>query len=240
LADAGLGAAVLFSVGAAAAAQVLSGMGFALVAGPLLILALGHTEGVRMSVAMSMVLNVAVLAGTWRYVRWGDTVRLCVPAAIAVIPATLLLEHLSTTWVSVTAGVAVLGGVALIASGRRASWVDGPLGPVAAGAGSGLLNVLAGVAGPPVALFVAHRSWRPKVSTATMQAYALPLNFATLVALGVPDEQPRHVLWAVVGVAGGAAAAWPFVDRIGTASVRRLVLALATIGAMSLIGAAFT
>ena len=226
---------VVTSVGVAAASQVLSGMGFALIAGPLLVLVLGPVDGVRLSVAMSLVLNAVVLARSYRFVRWGDALRLFVPAAVLVLPTLLLTTQLSSALVSAAAGAAVLVGVALIASGRRARWVDGPAGAIAAGAGSGILNVLAGTSGPPVALFVAHRGWAPRVGTATLQAYALPLNIVTLAALGLPTAQPSRLLWAGVGLLLGTGAALPFADRIRPAAVRTIVLALATLGAVLLL-----
>ncbi|WP_298461160.1 TSUP family transporter [uncultured Cellulomonas sp.] len=221
-------------VGVAAAAQVLSGLGFALVAGPLLALTLGTTDAVRLSVTMSLVLNVVLLTCTYRLVRWGDALRLFVPAALLVVPTFLLTTRLSSAWVSATAGAAVLLGVVLIASGWRARWVDAPVGAVAAGAASGVLNVLGGVSGPPVALFVAHRGWAPAVSAATLQAYAMPLNVVTLGALGLPVGEPRWV-WAGLGLVLGAGAAWPFRRRISAGTVRTLVLVLATSGALMLL-----
>ncbi|WP_432482834.1 TSUP family transporter [Kineococcus esterisolvens] len=229
-----LPAVLVALVAVAAAAQVLSGMGFALIAGPLLAFALGPSEGVRMSVAMSLVLNVVLLARTHRLVRWGDALILFIPAALLVWPTAWVTSDLSTAWVSIAVGAAVLVGVGLIASGRRARWVDGPAGAVAAGTSSGVLNVLGGVSGPPVALFVAHRGWAPRVSTATLQAYALPVNVVTLVTLGLPVAQPSRLLWAGLGLLVGAGAAWPFVNRISVSGVRRLVLVLAALGALML------
>ena len=229
---------VVTSVGVAAASQVLSGMGFALIAGPLLVLVLGPVDGVRLSVAMSLVLNAVVLARSYRFVRWGDALRLFVPAAVLVLPTLLLTTQLSSALVSAAAGAAVLVGVALIASGRRARWVDGPAGAITAGAGSGILNVLAGTSGPPVALFVAHRGWAPRVGTATLQAYALPLNIVTLAVLGLPTAQPSRLLWAGVGLLLGTGAVLPFADRIRPAAVRTIVLALATVGAVLLLAKA--
>lgn len=230
-----LPAAVAGAVGLAAAAQVLSGLGFALVAGPFLILALGQGDGVRLSVAMSLMLNIALLVGSYRFVRWADALRLLVPATLLVLPTVALTTRLSAPWVSAAAGAAILVAVALIALGRRANWVDRPVGALAAGASSGVLNVLAGASGPPVALFVAHRGWAPQVSSATLQAYALPLNVVTLAALGAPSAQPARLLWACVGLIVGAASAWRLRDRVSSSAVRTLTLILATAGGLLLL-----
>jgi uncharacterized protein len=230
--------AIVGSVAVAGASQVVTGMGFALIAGPTLILALGHTDGVRLTVALSLVLNVVTLAGSVRSVRWGDAARLFLPAALVVLPALALTARLSSAAVSVSAGVAVLVASALVASGRRARWVNSPGGAIAAGAASGVLNVMSGTSGPPVALLMAHREWTPRVTTATVQAYALPLNVVTLVALGVPARSSALLLWAVGGLLLGAAAAWPLVDRVRPALARTLALALAAFGALLLISRA--
>ncbi|MFI5895203.1 TSUP family transporter [Actinoplanes sp. NPDC051513] len=230
--------AVVAVVAVAAALQALSGIGFALVAGPLLILALGQSDGVRLTVTLGLLLNAMILAGTLRHTRWGDAARLFVPAALLVWPAALVTGRLREDWVLAFAGVAVLAGVGLIVSGRRAHWVDRPAGAIAAGAAGGVLNVLAGVSGPPVALFVAHRAWAPRVSTATVQAYALPLNAVTLAVLGPPAGRPAQFLGAVLALLVGAGVAWPFARRIGPGTVRALALAMAAVGAISLIARA--
>ena len=51
-------AAVLFAVLVGTLAQSISGIGFALVCGPLLVAALGPQDGVRLSVLLSLVLDV--------------------------------------------------------------------------------------------------------------------------------------------------------------------------------------
>ena len=55
-------AAVLAAVLVGTLAQSVSGIGFALVCGPLLVAALGAQDGVRLAVLLSLVLNVVLLA----------------------------------------------------------------------------------------------------------------------------------------------------------------------------------
>jgi len=179
------------SVAVAATAQMLSGLGFALIASPLLIATLGHAEGAGLTLVMSLVLNAVVLTRSHQAVRWGDALGLLVPAAVLVAPTLLFATHLSSAAVSATAGVVILIAVALVSTGRRPRWVQGRAAAVAAGAASGILNVLAGTSGPPVALYVAARGWTPRVAAATLQAYALPLNLLTLAAVGLPTARTR-------------------------------------------------
>ena len=69
-------AAVVVAVGALA--QSISGIGFALVSGPLLFTVFGAREGVRVAVVLSMLVNVGVLAREHRAVM----VRRVLPVAI--------------------------------------------------------------------------------------------------------------------------------------------------------------
>jgi hypothetical protein len=222
-------------VAAAASAQIFSGIGFALICAPLLIAALGHGDGVRVVLVLSIVLNVAGVVPAYRLVRVGDALRLFVPAAVVVIPTLLISNSLGGATVSLVSGCAILLATALLVSGRRFGWVDGPAGALAAGAASGVLNVFAAAAGPPVALFAAHREWPPQVAAATLQAYALPLNLVTLAALGLPTAQMNHLASAITGLFIGTAAALVFARRVKATPVRWITLAVATGGGILLI-----
>ncbi|MCY7366389.1 MAG: hypothetical protein LH469_13910, partial [Frankiaceae bacterium] len=78
-----LTAAVLLAVLLGSLAQSVSGIGFALVCGPLLVAALGPADGVRLSVALSLALNVVLLVRLWRRVDRRRTLLLLLPAALA-------------------------------------------------------------------------------------------------------------------------------------------------------------
>jgi uncharacterized membrane protein YfcA len=222
-------------VAVAAAAQILSGIGFSLICAPLLIAGLGHGDGIRVAVILSIVLNVAGLVTDYRLIRVGDAVRLFVPAAAFVLPTLLLSSRLGDGTISLVSGCAILLATALLVSGRRFDWIDGPAGALAAGAVSGVLTALAAATGPPVALFAAHRGWPPRVAAATLQAYALPLNVVTLVALGLPAAQTGRLAAAVVGLSAGTAAALVLARRIDPAPVRWLTVVVAAGGAVLLI-----
>ena len=178
-----LGVAVLLVVAVGAACQVASGLGFALVCSPLLVLVLGHGPGVRVVLVMSIVLNLVVLARSWRHVRLGDALRLLVPAALFVVPTALLAQSVRTPLLSLLAGAVVVVATLLVIARRELRWLDGARGAVAAGAASGVFNTLAAASGPPVALFAAQRRWPPRVMSATLQAVSLPLNLVTLGVL---------------------------------------------------------
>lgn len=227
--------AVLVAAAAGSAFQVLSGIGFGLIASPLLILALGREDGIRIVLIISIVLNAVVLARSARFVRLGDTVRLLIPAALLVVPAVFVLGSVHAPFLTVLAGAAVLYGTVLVARGRPLNWMLGSRGAVITGAASGLLTALTGVGGPPVALFVSERRWSAAVARGTMQAFFLPLNVVALIALGPFVDGVSELGWAVGGVVLGAAVALLFAGRISETLIRRTTLALAGVSAAALV-----
>ena len=263
-----LGVAVLLVVAVGAACQVASGLGFALVCSPLLVLVLGHGPGVRVVLVMSIVLNLVVLARSWRHVRLGDALRLLVPAALFVVPTALLAQSVRTPLLSLLAGSVVVVATALVIARRELRWLDGTRGAVAAGAASGVFNTLAAASGPPVAIFAAQRRWEPRVMSATLQAFSLPLNLVTLAVLvlvgdgagggaasataataataagagaGAPAGLPLAPLaWAVVGLLAGAAAGVALGHRVPAPVVRAVALGVALLGGATLVTTGLT
>lgn len=230
-----LSALVLLVVAVGAVCQVLSGVGFALVTSPLLVLALGHDRGVRTVLALSIVLNAVVLVRSFRHVRPAEALRLLVPAALLVVPAALLLDAVRPAALAVVAGVVILLATGLVAGGRALPFLDGARGAVLAGALSGVFTVLAGAGGPPVALFAAQRRWTPVVASATLQAFALPLNLLTLLVLGPSPADLSGLGWAAAGLVIGTIAAMLVAPRVSGASVRRVTLVVAALGGAGLV-----
>ncbi|GLY17432.1 membrane protein [Kineosporia sp. NBRC 101677] len=223
-----------------AVCQVLSGVGFALVVSPLVMLALGHEAGLRTVLILSAVLNLSVIARMPGQVRRPDVVRLLVPAALVIPPMLLLSDLLRGTALNLVAGLSILAATAVSIAGRPLPFFERPGGAVVAGGVSGALNVLAGASGPPVALFAMSRGWPPAQMSATLQAFGLPLNVLTLIAVGLPSGSE----WAEMGGAGlglvvGMALSLPFVHRVSPVLVRRVTLGIAVLGGLTLLGAAW-
>ena len=211
-------------------AQSVSGIGFSLVCGPLLVAALGPQDGVRLSVLLSLVLNVVLLARLWRLVDRRRTLLLLVPSALATPLLALLVRDLPTRPAAALAGAVVLVGVALLASGLRWHPARGPAGAAAAGVVGAATNVVAGVAGPVVALWAANAEWRADVQRASLQAYFLGLNCVALPSLGLPRVGLPLLLGCLAALGLGAVLGAPLGRRVGEVAARRTTLTLAGLG----------
>lgn len=225
-----LTAGVLLAVLLGTLAQSVSGIGFVLVCGPLLVAALGPQEGVRLAVLLSLLLNVVLLTRLWRHVDVRPTLLLLVPAAVATPLLAWAVRGLPTRPAAALAGAVVVAGVVLLASGVRSAAARGPVGAAVAGVLGAAGNVTAGVSGPVVALWAANAQWRAEVARASLQAFFLGLNCVALPSLGLPEVGPGLLVACLAGLAAGSLLGIPLAHRVGEDAARRLTLALAGAG----------
>jgi len=216
-----------------AAAQSISGIGFALVSGPLLFTVFGAREGVRVAVVLSMLVNIAVLTREHRAVMW----RRVLPVLVTALAVTPFLAHvLSGTHPRLlrgAAGAVIVLGAALVASGRS---VDlGLTGGVAAGVASATMNVLASAGGPAVAVYASGSRWDPDRLRATLQAYFLALNVVTLLTLGPPNEPLTRLAVLAGALVVGAVLGARLAPRLPSNVARTATLVLAAAGGLAVL-----
>jgi uncharacterized membrane protein YfcA len=224
------------AVGVGALAQSVSGIGFALVGGPLLFVLLGAREGVRVAVVLSMLVNVAVLVREHRAVMWRPMLPVLVSALAATPLLVRLLDGAHPRALRAAAGAVIVLGAALVAAGRSRD--TGTAGGVVAGVVSATMNVLASAGGPAVAVYAAGARWDPVRLRATLQAYFLSLNVVSVLSLGRPHWSGSDAA-ALVGalVVGTVAGGWA-AGRVPVALARRITLALAAAGGLGVVVAA--
>lgn len=224
-------AALAVAVGAVA--QSVSGIGFALVGGPLLFTVFGAREGVRVAVVLSMLVNVAVLAREHRAVMW----RRVLPVLVTALAVTPVLAHVLADAhpraLRALAGAVIVIGAALVAAGRTTD--TGLPGGIVAGLVSATMNVLASAGGPAVAVYAAGARWDPLRVRATLQAYFLVLNIVTLATLGTPHWSTTQAV-VLVGclLAGSALGGW-LSGRVPAQRARAVTLVLAAAGGLGVL-----
>ncbi|HVF74647.1 MAG TPA: TSUP family transporter [Acidimicrobiales bacterium] len=191
------------AVGAGAAAQAVTGIGFALVCAPFLVAAEGGREGVRLAILLSALLNTVMVARERRHVRPSFVVLLLVPAALATPVFAVVVRRLPEDVLAGVAGAVILLAVAALAVGLRVRRAEGRGGAIVAGVVSAGMNVASGVGGPPVALYAVNAGWPPRTARASLQAYFLCLNVVALIGLGLPALRPGLLVAMAVGWAAG-------------------------------------
>ncbi|MFE0256038.1 TSUP family transporter [Streptomyces sp. NPDC059010] len=210
--------------------QWLTGMGFALVAVPALVLLLGPAEGVALANCAAGAISVVGLAGGWRRIRVGAMVPLCVAAALTVPAGAWLTRRLPSPVLLLTMGALVTLAVLLVLHGTRVPALRGRQGAVVAGAVGGFMNSAAGVGGPPVSLYAVNAGWTVREFVPNAQLYGVVVNAFSVGANGVP-ELGRAQWGAVVGaMVVGAMIGRGLAERIPEKRARLLVLSLALAG----------
>ena len=224
-----LGLAAL-AVLAGAVAVRTTGMGFALLSSPFLVMALGPFEGILVTNVCGIVaalLNLSVVHADLDWKRAGSVI----PAGVVgTVPGALLVLWLPAPVLAISISLLVIVGLLFTLASRRLQVPNSPWVGAGGGFASGLMNVTAGVGGPGLVVYalatVEHRRWRPppsctsRCSAALIAKWSLPTlpltGWAVLLAL------------LVVGLVGGnVLARW-----VHGARAMRWVIVIAMVSAL--------
>jgi uncharacterized membrane protein YfcA len=225
-----LTALAALAVAVGALVQGITGIGFSLVSAPFLIALVGVHDGVRVSLVLGSVLNIALLGAEHRHVRAGDAALLFVPAAIVTPFVAIAIKHAPSGPLAVAGGLLTIAAAAAVARGRFRG-LRGRSGAVVAGTISGAMNVTAAIGGPAAAIYALNTGWPPEATRPTLQVYFLGLNLVAAGVLGV--LLPSALLF--VAMATGLAAGFILRGRVSSESARRATLLLAVAGGVAAI-----
>ncbi|PZR52309.1 sulfite exporter TauE/SafE family protein [Xylanimonas oleitrophica] len=225
--------------------QRVTGLGFAMVAGPFMVLVLGARQGVVMINLVGAASALLILTRVVRDVEWRRFALMAVASLCTTVPGALLLRDASDAALEVAVGGVVLVGmtVAMVAdrlrSGRR-WWTPGARLPaVVAGSLSGAGSVAAGIGGPPLAVYSVLDRWDPRAFAATLQPFfVVNATGAASAKLLMTDATLPHLQWwawllvaasVVVAVLVGDAVA----KKVSRTAVRRVLVVLAYGGGLA-------
>jgi len=221
--------------------QRITGMGFALVAAPFIVLIAGPVTGVILVNVCGALTAAMVLLRVVAHVEWKKYLLLVPAALVGIVPGAVVVQTVPAPWVEIFVGATVIAGLAtaaLVGTSRR-----GPRARtlLVAGSVSGFMNATAGVGGPALSVYAITTRWRQTEFAATMQPYFLTIGAASIGAklLAKPSSTPDLSIgvWALIGVAilGGLFAGEFLAKRTGIQTARRLMLVLAYAGSAATI-----
>ncbi|WBP89973.1 TSUP family transporter [Kitasatospora cathayae] len=216
-----------------ATVQRLAGIGFALVAAPVLVLLLGPNSGVTLANFAALAISAVGLAGSWRRVRPGAMLPLLVAAACAVPAGAWVAATVPTAELLVGIGLLVSAAALLVLRGVRAAALRGVGGAVVAGATSGLMNSAAGVGGPAMSLYAVNSGWTAQEFVPNAQLYGVVVNAFSLATKGLPELSVPAWGLVTTALAVGAAAGRLLAARVPERRARMVVLGLALAGGLS-------
>ncbi|MFF3515107.1 TSUP family transporter [Streptomyces sp. NPDC002573] len=218
-----------------ASVQWLTGMGFALIAVPALVLVLGPAPGVVLANCAAGVISIAGLATGWRRVRIGAMIPLVIASACTVPAGSWVAARLPEPVLLAGVGILVTVTVAFVMGGVRISALTGTRGAVTAGAVGGFMNSAAGVGGPPYSLYAVNAGWRVSEFVPNAQFYGIIVNVFSVASNGVPRLSGTAWSVAAAAMVAGALIGRALAPRVPEQWVRRLILALALTGGLSVL-----
>jgi uncharacterized protein len=209
--------------------QVIAGFGFALLAMPIMTLAIPVEQAVVIATVLGAVASLwQALHQRAHAVR--PLVRRLVIAAYLGMPLGLVaLNVVPDSWLRIMLGIAVLVATGLLAARVRLTHV-GPTLDHAAGFLSGVLNTSLGTNGPPLVFVLQGRELAADRFRATILAV---FAFSNVAAIGlfafdgkVTSDGLRAAALAIPAWVVGQAVGWPTRRHVHGQRFRRLVLAL--------------
>jgi uncharacterized membrane protein YfcA len=238
-------AALLVAILVGGSLQRITGMGFALVAGPFVVLLLGPHQGVLLVNLMGATSALLILARVVREVDWRRFAVMGTASLCTTAPVAWLLRGVSSEALEVTVGLVVVVGmtVSLLAQRLRREqriWREGARWPAAiAGSLSGASSVAAGTSGPPMAAYSVLDRWDARRFAATLQPFFIvnAVGAVTFKLLLTDATLPPLPWWAWLTLAATVVVAIGVGDRLaGRVSrdgVRRVLVVLAYAGGVA-------
>ncbi|WP_406633774.1 sulfite exporter TauE/SafE family protein [Pseudarthrobacter quantipunctorum] len=193
---------VLGAVVMGAGMQRITGMGFALVAAPFLVLLLGPVEGVVLVNVCGAVTAGAIIFRVVRDIDWKRYAALTASAVLGIVPAAFLIRLIPPAVLEISIGVILAVGLTVLLALKSATLPARRRYLFTAGGLSGFMNTAAGVGGPAVSMYSIATRWQHKSFAATMQPYFFTIGALSLVskALTAPATFPSlpAAMWASV------------------------------------------
>ncbi|MEO7061542.1 MAG: sulfite exporter TauE/SafE family protein [Lapillicoccus sp.] len=218
---------------AGALTQRVTGIGFALVCAPILVLVAGPFQGVVLANLLGLTVSTLVFLASWRDTEWVRGLLLAVPALIAIPVGAFVARTTPPAVLMVAIGLLVILALGAVVLSERARVLHGRSGAAAAGAASGFMNVTAGVGGPAIVLYALSTGWEHRKFVATFQFYSIFVNLASLVAKGgLPRVSTLALGLSFAGLAVGLAGGQILARHVNHDAARRLAIGLALLGSV--------
>lgn len=218
-----------------ASTQRISGMGFALVASPFLVLILGPHAGITLVNLLGACSSLMIFVQVFRQVQYKKVALILIPAMIMTIPGAWVAARVDGPWLSI--GISLMVILALVSSFmiRNLPVAQGKGLAIGAGAVSGFMSVTAGVSGPAIAGYAVASRWPQREFAVSVQLYFLVLSSTSLLAKGgLPHLTLAQWIGCLSAMLAGILLGNYLAPKIPAKYSRAFVVLIAFAGALSL------
>lgn len=191
-----------------AIAMRATGMGFALLSTPFLVMALGPFEGILVTNVCGVIAALLNLTQVHTDVEWRRAASVVPAGLIGTIPGAILVVLMPTAVLMVAVSVLVIAGLLFTIRSRSVEVPNSMWVGAAGGFSSGFMNVTAGIAAPGLVIYALATRWEHRRFAATVQVHFVVLGIAALVSKWSLPSLP-FAGWAsmiallVIGLFGG-------------------------------------
>ena len=178
--------------------QRVAGLGFALVAAPLLVLLFDPLTAVIIVNLCGWVSAISVWLRLRADVDWKRYAWLASAGLVGIIPGTWILIVLPRSVLEISIGALLLVVLTLaLITDHMDKGVDSASTRLISGLSSGFMSSSAGVGGPALAVYAVLSRWSHRSFAATLQPFFLTITSASLVSKWVMagDSWPRFEWW---------------------------------------------
>ncbi len=175
------------AVAAASALQSATGIGFGVVAGPVLLIALNSGAAIQLSIALSFLICVLLVPSLWGHVDRRLLIRLLAGSAAGLPLGLAVFLSVDIDLLKLLAALAVLFTLVFVLRAGASAGVRGPhltgwMEPFSMGVFSGVMSGSLAMPGPIPAAWMAGRSYDKQTLRATLLAMFL---FSYVAAFGL-------------------------------------------------------
>lgn len=235
-------AVLCLAIAVAAAIQIVSGFGFALVSAPLLVTVTDPVTSVSILAVLGTAISATALLTSREplEVLPRECALLLAWAVPGIVAGALVIHRLPEDAVRAAIGVLVLAALAqrhLLPGVRHGG---GPVGLAAAGLTSGAMTTSTALNGPPLVLFLTARGTTPRATRDTLAALFLAMGIVGVGALAAAGnlELPTSTLALPVASLVGVLVGHRIFDRMSDAAREHAITAMLVLAALTALGAA--
>lgn len=209
--------------------RAVSGLGFSLVAVPLLSLVWPPAQAVAIAVLFQTLSTIPIVAREYRSLDWRLLAHICGGGIVGMVPGLVLLQWLPESAMRVVLTAILLLSIGIIVAGRRLVRSMTPARLTLVGLCAGVAQGMAGVSGPPLmAGLMAIPELDARVIRLTATSVFLILGLVSVSTLGMRGAfavmSVSDYAIAGIGMIGGHLAGERLFTMAGTAGFRRYVL----------------
>lgn len=224
------------AVSAGVVLQRITGIGFASVAAPVLVLLWGPVTGVQAVNLLAALTSLLLLLRLWRRVDLPQTALLTAAAVVTTPLGVLLVLTLPAAALQVLLGATMLAALFAVRAASRWRLVRGRWGAPATGALAGVANATVGQAGPLTGAFALASRWELTSYVASMQLCWMLVNSAAVALKGMPPLDPRAMVVLVGSVVVGYLVSLVVTRFVSPTLAARALFGVVLVGALVVLG----